>query len=151
MAVLRTVQIVSTPDVLGGKPRIEGRRISVHQIADLHEHLGWTVAQIAQSYDLTFAEIYAALSYYHDHRAEIDRAIHLDHEWAQHQRAEQASRLHEVMTATEVARVYGITDHAVRDAIRNNRIPARKSAGTWLIRREDAEARWGQQNHSEKQ
>lgn len=149
MAVLRTIQIVSTPDVLSGKPRLEGRRISVAQIADLYAHQHWTVDKIAQSHDLTFAEVHAALSYYHDHRDELDRTIQQEHDWAHRQRVEQSGQLHEVMTTTEVARVYGITDHAVRDAIRNNRIQARKSAGTWLIRREDAEARWGEKKHSD--
>jgi uncharacterized protein (DUF433 family) len=64
-----------TPGVCGGKPRIAGHRITVQDIAIWHERLGRSVDEIATEYDLTLAEIYAALSYYHDHREEIDRSI----------------------------------------------------------------------------
>jgi hypothetical protein len=48
-----------------------------------------------------------------------------------------------VMTVKEVAEEYSITRYNVHDAIRHDWLPARKSGGTWLIRRADAEARWG--------
>lgn len=64
-----------TPDVLGGKPRISGRRIAVQDIAIWHEWLGTEVNEIAEEYDLSLAEIYAALAYYFDHRKEIDNSI----------------------------------------------------------------------------
>ena len=67
--------IVSTPGTLGGKPRIAGRRISVQDIAIWHEHMGMSPDEIATDYDLTLAEIYAALAYYHDHREEIEARI----------------------------------------------------------------------------
>ena len=40
-----------------------------------HEWMGRSVDEIASEYDLTLADIYAALAYYYDHRAEIDKAI----------------------------------------------------------------------------
>jgi uncharacterized protein (DUF433 family) len=64
-----------TPGVAGGKPRIAGRRIKVQDIAVWHERLGWSVDDIASEYDLTLAEVYAALAYYFDHRSEIDRDL----------------------------------------------------------------------------
>ena len=67
--------IVSTPGVCGGKPRIDGRRITVQVIVIWHERMGYSVDEIATLYDLTLSEIYAALAYYHDHREEIDRSI----------------------------------------------------------------------------
>ncbi|MCB0031846.1 MAG: DUF433 domain-containing protein [Anaerolineales bacterium] len=67
--------IVSSPDVAGGKPRIEGRRITVQHIAVWHEHLGYSVDEIATQYDLALAEVYGALAYYFDHKDEIDEAI----------------------------------------------------------------------------
>jgi excisionase family DNA binding protein len=51
--------------------------------------------------------------------------------------------LNDVLTAAEAAESYGLSESAVRKAIERNQIPARKSAGTWLIRRADAEKRWG--------
>lgn len=67
--------IESTPGVAGGKPRIAGRRIKVQDIAIWHDRMGMTADQIANEYDLTLADVYAALAYYFDHREEIDRSI----------------------------------------------------------------------------
>ncbi len=64
-----------TPGIAGGKPRIAGHRITVHDIAVWHEGMGKTADEIATEYDLTLADIYAALAYYFDHRDDIDRDI----------------------------------------------------------------------------
>lgn len=56
--------------------------------------------------------------------------------------------LNAVMTAAEAAEVYGLAEVTVRQAINRRMIIARKSAGTWLIKRADAEQRWG--NHVRK-
>lgn len=64
------------PDGFGGlEPAIVGRRISVHDIAAMHVHGNATIAWIAENLNLTPSQIYAALSYYHDHKAEIDRDL----------------------------------------------------------------------------
>ena len=65
-----------SPGVSGGKPRIAGRRITVQNIAIWHERMGLSSDQIALDYDLRLAEVYAALAYYFEHRAEIDQSIH---------------------------------------------------------------------------
>ena len=72
-----------TPGTLGGKPRIAGRRIGVHHVALWHERLGRSAEEIAAEHDLSLADVYAALAYYHDHRAEIDRAIQEDEAFAE--------------------------------------------------------------------
>jgi uncharacterized protein (DUF433 family) len=64
-----------TPGVAGGKPRIAGHRITVRNIAVWHERFGKSADEIASEYDLTLADVYAALAYYFDHRAEIDSSI----------------------------------------------------------------------------
>jgi len=61
--------------VAGGKPRIAGHRITVQDIAIWHERLGKSPDEIAAEYNLSLAAVYAALAYYFDHRAEIDRTI----------------------------------------------------------------------------
>ncbi len=71
----RFQHIEITPGVAGGKPRIAGHRITVQNIAVWHERLGKSADEIASEYDLTLADVYAALAYYFDHRAEIDRSI----------------------------------------------------------------------------
>jgi len=76
MVVKTTDQhIEMTPGVAGGKPRIIGRRIKVQDVAIWHERLGRSVDEIASEYELSFADIHAALTYYFDHREEIDRDI----------------------------------------------------------------------------
>ena len=64
-----------TPGVCGGKPRITGRRITVANIVIWHERLGKSADEIATEYDLTLADVYAALAYYFDNRAAIDGSI----------------------------------------------------------------------------
>ena len=64
-----------TPGIAGGKPRIAGHRITVQHIVIWHERMVKSADEIATEYDLTLADVYAALAYYFDHRAEIDRDI----------------------------------------------------------------------------
>lgn len=64
-----------TPGITGGKPRIAGHRITVLNIVVWHERIGKSADEIAAEYDLTLADVYAALAYYYDHRSEIDRYI----------------------------------------------------------------------------
>lgn len=70
--------IERTPDIFGGKPRISGRRIRVIDIAIWHEKLGLSADTIASKYDLSLAEIYAALAYYFDHREELEAELQSD-------------------------------------------------------------------------
>ena len=67
--------IVATPGILGGKPRIAGRRISVQDIAIWHDRLGKSVDEVCAEYGLSLAEVHAALAYYYDHRLEIEQHI----------------------------------------------------------------------------
>lgn len=67
-----------TPGICGGRPRIAGHRITVQDIAVWHERLGLGADEIADEYGLSLADVYVALAYYHEHRGEIDAAIHAD-------------------------------------------------------------------------
>lgn len=72
------------PDVCGGKPCVTGTRIRVWDVHVWHELYGWSVVDIiAQFPQLTLADVYAALAYYHDHREEIDAEIQRDHQFAE--------------------------------------------------------------------
>lgn len=70
-----TAHITQTPGVCGGKPCIAGRRIRVQDIYVWHELNGMSVDEIANQYDLTLAQIYAALTYYFDHIEEIQADV----------------------------------------------------------------------------
>lgn len=67
-----------TPGVRGGKPRLAGRRITVQDIAVWHERMGHSADQIATDFDLSSAEIYAALASYFDHGSEIEQSMRDD-------------------------------------------------------------------------
>jgi len=76
--------ISSDPGICGGKPCIAGTRIRVWDIHALHELRGWSPAEIVLQFpQLTIADVYAALAYYHDHRAEIDREMRAADEFAE--------------------------------------------------------------------
>lgn len=62
--------IVETEGVMGGQPRIEGRRISVLQIAEWVLVDGMEAEIVSSEFDLPLADIYRALAYYYDH---VDR------------------------------------------------------------------------------
>lgn len=56
----------------GNRPRIAGTRVSVQQIAVLHQQ-GLSPLDMLQEYEfLNLAQIYAALAYYHANQSEIE-------------------------------------------------------------------------------
>lgn len=64
--------IVKTPDIIGGKARIAGHRISVKDVVVWYEEQGMSVAEIIREYpELTKKDIYAALLYYEENKEEI--------------------------------------------------------------------------------
>jgi uncharacterized protein (DUF433 family) len=64
-----------TPGVRAGKPRIAGRRIAVEDVVAMHLYHHQTIQHIIDRYDLAPAQVYAALTYYYDHQAEIDASL----------------------------------------------------------------------------
>lgn len=82
-----------TPGVAGGKPRIVGHRITVQNIVVWHERLGKGVDEICAEFDLSLADVYAALAYYFDHHEEIDRSIDEDEAFVESLRQQTPSPL----------------------------------------------------------
>lgn len=81
--------IVRSPEVRGGRPHIAGTGITVHRIAGWYK-LGHSPEEIAEQIDhLSLAQVYAALTYYHANREDIDADIadaeaafdRLENEW----------------------------------------------------------------------
>jgi len=66
-------EIVTTPETLGGAPRIDGRRIGVHHIAVRVVDGGEEPMAVAAEYDLDIADVYRALTYYYDNSEEMRR------------------------------------------------------------------------------
>ncbi len=64
MSVALDEMLTKSPDVCGGRIRIDGTRITVERIATLYKQ-GQTPEDIAQTYpQLSLSQVYAALAYY---------------------------------------------------------------------------------------
>ena len=64
--------VVTTEGVLGGKPRLDGRRVSVLQVAELVLDCNDDPADVADQFDLSLAEVHEALAYYYNNVDEIE-------------------------------------------------------------------------------
>jgi uncharacterized protein (DUF433 family) len=83
MAIALDRYIDTSPDVRGGRPRIADTRLTVADVVVMYLRLGQSLEEIAGKYDLPLAAVYAAMAYYYDHQAEIDRSITADHDFAE--------------------------------------------------------------------
>ena len=81
-----------TPGVCGGKPRIAGHRIRVEDVVVWHERLGMSPDEIVSQYpSISLADVYAALSYYHDHFDEIRKQMKNDENFVREMQAQTPS------------------------------------------------------------
>ncbi|CAN5433279.1 MAG: DUF433 domain-containing protein [Rubrobacteraceae bacterium] len=101
MDTVSNEHIEITPGVVGGKPRISGRRITIQNIAVWHERMGKSADEIATEHDLTLADVYAALAYYFDHRVEMDESIREGEAFAEELRRNVPSKLSRKLAARE--------------------------------------------------
>src|ERR1700704_1013760 len=64
--------LASSPDICGGRIRIDGTRITVNQIVVLYKQ-GYSAERIVDEYPhLTMAQVYAALAHYHANQEEVE-------------------------------------------------------------------------------
>jgi uncharacterized protein (DUF433 family) len=91
--------IESSADTRGGKPRIAGTRITVADIVLMHRRLGRALEEIAGTYDLSLAPVYAAMAYYYDHKNEIDQSLDEEEGLAEDFKKNNPSRLREKLQA----------------------------------------------------
>ncbi len=96
METIPTQHIEVTPGVCGGRPRIAGHRIRVQDIYVWHERMGKSPDEIVNVFpQLTLADVYAALSYFWDHRDEILENMKRQDEFAEELKAKYPSKFHE--------------------------------------------------------
>jgi len=94
--------IEQTPGICGGKPRIAGSRIRVQDVVVWHERMGLSVDEIVSRYpQLSLAGVYAALAFYHDHRAEIDAQMEAGEKLVEEMRRLYPSKLEAKLQAGE--------------------------------------------------
>ena len=76
--------IVRSDDIRGGRPRIAGTGVTVRRIVGWYKR-GLTPEEIATEVPhVSLAQIYAALTYYHANREEIEADIAVEEAEAQH-------------------------------------------------------------------
>lgn len=63
-------EIISTPGVLGGKPRLKGYRISVLDVIELLDS-GYTYKEVSEQLDITKEEVKTADNYRQENQSEI--------------------------------------------------------------------------------
>jgi uncharacterized protein (DUF433 family) len=92
--VLSIDMIVSNPDIRGGRPIIKGTTLRVQDIAEAHRFQNYTPDEMAYQFQITLAQVHAALAYYFDHRNEIDSQIEADLQRFQQAKAEGLGQRH---------------------------------------------------------
>lgn len=68
-------EIVRDEEVMGGEPRVEGTRVTVLQIADSVEGRGLDAETVAERYGIAVADVYRALTYYHENSDVIEEVL----------------------------------------------------------------------------
>jgi uncharacterized protein (DUF433 family) len=75
--------ITKTRGICGGRACIAGHRVRVLDIVVWHERRGYSPDEIVDMFPgITLADVYAALSYYFDHRDEIEGELRDGEQWA---------------------------------------------------------------------
>lgn len=88
--------ITRTPGVCGGRACIAGHRVRVMDVVVWHEKRGMCPEEIVCQFPgITLADVYAALAYYFDNRAEIEADLRNDEEWAKFVEANYPSLIKE--------------------------------------------------------
>lgn len=94
-----TAHVTKVPGVCGGKACVAETRVRVMDVVIWHERLGWSADEIVSEVpSLTLSDVYAALTYYFDHREEIEEDIRLNDEIAGRLHSQQPSKLPSQLT-----------------------------------------------------
>ena len=101
MEVTLNRHIEITPGVCGGKPRLAGARITVADVAMMYLRMGQSLEEIAGKYQLSLAAVYAAISFYYEHKANIDCQIQADEAFVEAFQRDNPSKLRQRLAALQ--------------------------------------------------
>lgn len=91
--------IETRPDICAGQPHVRGTRITVGLIAREVEHLGMTPDEVIAAHPhLTLAQVHAALTYFYDHREEMEGAMRSSEEIESQLRERFPSRVKDLLS-----------------------------------------------------
>ncbi|MGL5941704.1 MAG: DUF433 domain-containing protein [Waterburya sp.] len=99
MEITLNRHIEITPGVRSGKPRLAGTRITVADVAIMYLKMGQSLEEIAGKYQLSLAAVYAAIAFYYDNKALVDRQIQDDEAFVDAFMRNNPSRLQEKLKA----------------------------------------------------
>jgi uncharacterized protein (DUF433 family) len=85
--------------IINGNPSIASTGLEVGFVVDWILNRHWTFEMIEREYKLTPAQIHAALSYYYDHKAEIDAWIEYQNQPIPEELLEESRRRREELKA----------------------------------------------------
>ena len=90
------------PDRCGGRPCIAGTRIRVQDIYVWHELQGQTPEEIVANFpQLSIADVYAGMAYYHDNREQIQGDIQAEKQFADSMKATHPSKFMQRLLGTD--------------------------------------------------
>lgn len=76
MAIIYPIDtILSDPGKRGGQPIIAGTNIRVSDLVASHLYRGQSPDDLAVNFALNLGQVYAALAYYYDHKADMDEKM----------------------------------------------------------------------------
>lgn len=76
MQTILSIDLIATDaEIRSGRPCVSGTGLRVTDIVMAHLYHQRTADQIAADYELTLAQVHAALAYYYQHKAELDADI----------------------------------------------------------------------------
>lgn len=101
MTIATQSHIIADPSIRGGRPHLANSRITVADVVLMHLRLGQSLEELAGKYDLSLASLHAAMAYYYDHQAEIDRSLREDVAFEQAFRHDNPSPLQEKLAALQ--------------------------------------------------
>lgn len=99
MNIVQTINLIAiNPDIRNGRAHILGTTITVADIALTRHYHGQDADGLAEWYGLTLPQVYAALSYYYEHKETIDDQIRAQIRRAEALKAGQVGHQHTVLS-----------------------------------------------------
>src|ERR1044072_2061459 len=99
MSEVQTAHIELKPGPRGPRARVQGKGVLVQAIVAWHQLLHMTPEEIAANHGLTLGEVHAALSYYYDHRDEMEKIASEDDAFVEEMKRKNPSLLQEKLRA----------------------------------------------------
>ncbi|MCZ7670207.1 MAG: DUF433 domain-containing protein [Chloroflexi bacterium] len=76
MNVIQSIDLITkNPTVRGGKPCVAGTGLRVTDLVIAHLFHQRSPAEITSDYEISLAQVYAALAYYYQHKDELDEDV----------------------------------------------------------------------------